>query len=66
MHAKNFATTHSQFAAQAEIERSTKATTRKAWWKANKTGLNQWVRVGVLGCVCMLLLCLNGACIYAI
>ena len=66
MHAKNFATTHSQFAAQAEIEKSTKATTRKSWRKASKTGLNQWVRVGVLGCVCMLLLCLNGACIYAI
>ena len=66
MHAKNFATTHSQFAAQAEIEKSTEATTKKAWRKAGKTGLSQWVRVGVLSCVCMLLLCLNSACIYAI
>ena len=44
MHAKNFVTTHSQFAAQAEIEKNTEATTKKAWRKAGKTGLSQWVR----------------------
>ena len=66
MHTKNFAKTHSQFAAQAEIEESTKATTKKAWRKAGKTGLSQWVRVGMLSCACILLLCLNGAGIYVI
>ena len=66
MHAKNFVTTHSQFAAQAEIENKTKGKTQKAWWKAGKKGLNQLVRVGMLSFVCMLLMCLNGAGIYTI
>ena len=66
MHAKNFATTRSQFAAQAEIENKTKGKTQKAWRKAGKKGLNQLVRVGMLSFVCMLLMCLNGTEIYAI
>ena len=66
MHAKNFATPHPQFAAQAEIENKTKGKTQKAWRKAGKKGLNQLVRVGMLSFVCMLLMCLNGAGIYAI
>ena len=66
MHTKNFVKTHSQFVAQVEIEESTKATTKKAWWKAGQKGLSHLVRVGMLGCIWMLLLCLNAAGIYAI
>ena len=66
MHTKNFAPSHSQFAAQAEIENKTKVKTKKAWRKAGKKGLTQLVRVGMLSFVCMLLMCLNGAEIYTI
>ena len=66
MHTKNFVTTHSQFAAQTEIENKTKVKTKKTWRQAGKKGLNQLVRVGVIGFVCVLLVCLNGAGIYAI
>ena len=66
MYVKNFATSHLQFAAQAEIEENIKAKTKKAWWKAGQKGLSQLVRVGMLGCICMLLLWLNAADIYAI
>ena len=66
MHAKNFATPHPQFAAQAEIEDKTKGKTRKAWRKAGKKGLNLRGRVSMLICVNLLLLCLIGTGIYAI
>ena len=66
MHAKNFATTHSQFAVQAEIKSIAKGKTKKAWRKAGERGQNQYGRVGMLICVCTLLLCLIGTGIYVI
>ena len=66
MHAKNFAKTHSQFAAQAGIDGSAKGKTKKAWRKAGKKGLNLRGRVSMLICVNLLLLCLIGTGIYAI
>ena len=66
MHAKNFATTHSQFAVQAEIESIAKGKTKKAWQKAGERGQNRYGRVGMLICVCTLLLCLIGTGIYVI
>ena len=66
MQAENFATTHYQFAAQAEIERRTKGKTEKAWRQAGKKGQNLRGRVSMLICVNLLLLCLIGTMSYTI
>ena len=65
MHAKNLPHNTQKFAAQAKINGSARAKTKKAWQNAKNAGQSQRKRVYVLICACVLLLCLIGAQIYA-
>ena len=65
MHAKNLPHNTQKFAAQAKINGSARAKTKKAWQNAKNAGQSQRKRVYVLICACVLLLCLIGVQIYA-
>ena len=64
MHTKNLPHNTQIIAAQAKINGSARAKTKKAWQNAKNAGQSQRKRVYVLICACVLLLCLIGAQIY--
>ena len=65
MNTQKFAPTHQKFVSQAKNKDSARAKTKKAWHLVSKKGQSQTKRVGVLVSICVLLLCIISAEIYA-